>query len=51
MSGPPDSGREESRLRGGDEFREPSRPGAGSGQRAIQMAQASADCGERRHDR
>jgi hypothetical protein len=50
MSGPPDSGRGQSRLRGGDEFSESSRPGAVR-PAAIRMAQASADCGERRHDR
>ena len=50
MSGPPDSGREQSRPRGGDEFSEPSVP-ARSGQRATRMAHASGGSRERRHDR
>ena len=49
MSGPPDSGREQSKLRGGDEFSEPPVP-ARSGQRAIRMAQASGGSREHRRD-
>ena len=47
MSGPPEFGLEPPGLGGGDEFSQPSRPGARFGQRAIRMAEASAGSRER----
>ena len=47
MSGPPDFGLEPPGLGGGDEFSQPSCPGARFGQLAIRMARASAGRPER----